>query len=225
MAVSDLIQILLRRWYVVVVGMICTVAAFVALSDSPRVYSAQTDVVFLAPGNGAIRGLNDGLAQTLVDFASLVGKQVTDGQASLKLSSPSATLYGTGVREGVSIALADAGGQWGHMFNRPVLSVQVVDSSSEEVTNVLNGIVRDISRTATTLQNETAAPSTEFITVETVPEEIEINSIGQTRTSVAKGFVALTAVGGGLTLATAIQWDRMAHRAKRREVTRAASER
>jgi hypothetical protein len=200
----------------------CTMVAFVVLSDSPRVYSAQTDVVFLAPGNGAIRGLNDGLAQTLVDFAGLVGKKVTDGRPSLKLSSPSATLYGTGVREGVSISLADAGGQWGHMFNRPVLSVQVVDSSSEEVANVLNSIVRDISRTATTLQSETGAPSTDFITIETVPEAIEINSIGQTRTSVAKGLVALTIVGAGLTLGAAIWLDR-SRREKRRGVAYVAA--
>lgn len=222
MTVLALFRVLLARWYVVVLGCVCTAGAFMALHDSPRVYSAQTDVVFVLPGNVAIRGLNYEFAQTLINFAGLVEKRVNDGQPSLKLSSPSATLYGTGVREGISISLADAGGQWQRSFNRPVLSVQVVDSSPEDVTKAMSGVVHDITKTAEALQEESGTERGQFIMVETAPESIEINSVGATRASIAKGLVALTAVGIGATVATAIGLDRALLRLRNRQRTHVA---
>lgn len=216
MTVLALWKVLLARWYVVLLGLAVTATAFASLADSPRVYSAQTDVVFVLPGNVAIRGLNDGFAETLINFSGLVEQKVNEGRSSLKLSSPSATLFGTGVREGSSISLADAGGQWQRSFNRPVLSVQVVDSSPEEVTVVMTAIVRDIARTAESLQAESGTDSSKFITVETAPESIEITSFGATRMSTAKGLVALTTVGAGLTLAAALLSDRAITRIRNR---------
>ncbi|GGE91739.1 hypothetical protein [Mycetocola zhadangensis] len=208
MTVLALWRVLLARWYVVLIGLACTTAAFLALDDSPRVYSAQTDVLFVLPGNVGIRGLNDGFAETLINFTGLVGEKVNEGRTSLKLSSPSAPLFGTGVREGASISLVDAGGQWQRSFNRPVISVQVVDSSPENVESVMKGIVQDISRTAENVQAESGTDASKYITIETAPESIEITSFGATRMSTAKGLIALTIVGGGLTIGTAVYLDR-----------------
>lgn len=209
MTIRMLWRVLRKRWYIVALGIGCIAGTFAAFIASPRVYFAQTDVVFVAPGDEAIGGLNDRIAQTLIDFAAVVEKKVNAERPSFRLASPTATLYGTGVSEGTSVALADAGGQWEHSFNRPVLSVQVVDSSAERVRKTLSSIVENISSTATSLQSESGADPARFITIETAPAISEVGSIGPTRASVVKGFAALTVAGLGLTGAAAVLVDRL----------------
>lgn len=215
MTIIQLIRSLKRRWYVVVVGAILTVAAVLVFSKSERVYFAQTNVVFEAPGAPTVAGVYNGFSESLISFAAVVERTVNGSSESVHLSSPTATLYGIGVRQGSSVTLADRGGQWSHVFDRPVLSVQVVDSSPERVRASMAAIISDISNAAESVQSGSGAPIGARITVTTTPEQPDIASFGQTSTSRIKGIAAMVSVGFGLTAAAACILDSSALRRRR----------
>lgn len=195
MTIIQLIRILRRRWYVLVVGAVCTVAAVTVFSQNERVYFAQTNVVFEAPGSPTVAGVDNGFSESLNYFAAVVERTVNGSSASVRLSSPTATLYGIGIRQGSSVSLADGGGQWSHVFDRPILSVQVVDSSPERVNAGMAAVISDISTAAESMQSESGAPIDARITVTTTPEQPEIASFGQTSTSRIKGAASMVSVG------------------------------
>lgn len=215
MTTVQLLGILRRRWYVLIVSIACSVAAMSVFSETERVYFAQTDVVFEAPGVPTVAGVNSGYSESLSFFAGIVERAVNSGSDSVRLSSPTATLYGIGVHQGKSVALADRGGQWSHVFDRPVLWVQVSDSSPERVAAVMAAVVSDIATTAESMQSLSGAPPGTRITVTTTPENPEIVSFGQTSASRAKGFASMAVVGFGLSAAVACLVDRFALRSRR----------
>ncbi len=215
MTIIQLTRSLRRRWYVLVVGVVCTVAAVMVFSKNERVYFAQTNVVFEAPGAPTVAGVDYGFSESLNYFAAVVERTVNGSSASVRLSSPTATLYGIGIRQGRSVSLADGGGQWSHVFDRPVLSVQVVDSSPERVYAGMAAATSDISTAAETMQSESGAPLDTRITVTTTPEKPEIASFGQTSTSRIKGAASMVSVGVALSASAACILDSAALRRRR----------
>jgi hypothetical protein len=210
MTTDQLLKILRRRWYVLIVGLTCTIAALLVFSEREKVYFAHTDAVFEAPGAPTMAGVNSGFSESLTYFAGVVERAV-DGHSDFgRLSSPTATLYGIGVHQGKSVALADRGGQWVHVFDRPVLSIQVVDSSPERVAAVMAAAVSDIVSTAESMQSASGAPPNTHVTVTTTPEQPQIVSFGQTLAGKVKGVVSMAVLGFGLTATVACLVDRYA---------------
>ena len=217
MTTAQLLRVLARRWYVFVAGLCCTWAAFALLAQSGTVYAAQADYVFVEPGlPGESRSLTGAQPQTLIDFTAIVERKVLAGTKPAKLASPSASLFGTGIREGTSIGMLDSGGQWVPAFSRPVLSVQVAAPSPAEVQDGMDAALAEVRRVSTALQLETGAQPDSFITVERSPEDLIITSFGKTRMGEAKAFAALTAAGLGLSCGAALAVDTAAARRVRR---------
>lgn len=213
-----LIEILVRRWYVVLAGILCTFLAFWVLSQSETVYAAQSDLVFLAPGlPGQSRHLTETESQTLIDFTAIVERKVLAGSPSAKLASPTASLFGTGIREGTSINMLDTGGQWVSSFSRPVLSVQVAGPSREQVSEGMEEVLAEVRAVSRDLQIEAGADPASLITVERAPEELIITSFGTTRLGQAKALVALGTSGLALSCAAAAAVDAAATRRGRRK--------
>jgi hypothetical protein len=207
--VASLAAIVFRRWYVFAAGLMVTASVFMVCRQPQPVYWTQAEMVFVDPGNAGIKGLNAGWSSTLIDFAGIVGQKVDEGQDSIELTSPEATLYGAGIRQGHSVRLFENGGQWARAFNRPVLAIQIVDSSEERVRTELDRLTNDISRTAIGLQAAKGANRKYFITAERTPQEITVLSFGQTRSGSFKGAAALLTVGTGASMATSVLIDRI----------------
>lgn len=217
MTTAQIFGALGRRWYVFLAGLCCTWAAFTLLGQSEPVYAAQSDYVFVEPGiPGESRNLTGTEPQTLIDFTAIVERKVLAGTKPAKLASPSASLFGTGIREGTSIGMLDSGGQWVPAFGRPVLSVQVAAPSPAQVRNRMDAVLAEVRRVSATLQRESGAQPGSFITVERSPDVLNITSFGKTRTGEVKAFAALTAAGLGLSCAAAIAVDSAAARRTRR---------
>lgn len=216
MTVAQMLPLLLRRWYVVVAGVACTWFVCTAFMLTPSVYAAQMDVVFVVPGGVASSRTDDAFAGPLINFTSVVAVRVNAVRPSVKLSSPSAELYGLGVREGVSVTIADAGGQWERIFNAPLIRIQAVDSSPERVSAALDEVVADISAAATSIQDESGVGQSVRIGVETVPLRPEVFAYSRTRTSEAKASAAAWLVGLSLTASAAALSDRWARSRRRR---------
>lgn len=210
MTTAQLITVLLRRRFVVLAGVACTWAVGGALLLIPRVYGTQMEVVFVAPGGAALSRPGDAFTEPMINFAGLVALKVNGDHPSVRLSSPTAALYGLGVREGVSVALADSGGQWGSIYKSPVIRIQVVNSSPEEVASVLYETVTEIASAATSIQNDSGVKDGDKIGMETVPDQAEVFAYTRTRTSETKAMAAVAVLGLSLTACAATLWDRLA---------------
>jgi len=212
--VLDLLRISLRRWYILLLGLACIAATCVVLQREEGVYWAQSEVLFLAVD--ADNPLEDP-TEGVIHFASVVQESVDTGPLDLKLSSPSATLHGSGVREGVISTLADAGGQWESNFNRALIRVEAVNSSPERVRSDITRVVDDITTAADQLQSGDAITGSARVLVDSGSGEISVGYMGSTRGSRYRGFALVTLLGGGITLAVAAVVDRrLAARASRR---------
>ena len=208
MTVLDVLGLIARRWYIVVLGLLVTVAIGLSLERTTGVYWARADVLFLADESSAGGNPLQNQTDSVIHFASVVQQSIGKNSVQLKLSSPNATLQGSGTREGYVARLSDAGGQWASNFNRAVIEVEVVDSSPEEVRRVLDEVLGRISDATEQVQREAGVDPAAFITVDTADDDVSIGYMGSTRGSRIRGLAAVALVGGTLTLVAAAAFDR-----------------
>lgn len=141
MTTRQFIGVLLRRWYVVVGCLLLTVAGLNLAQGVRGVYWTEVDIVFLAPNSANALEYQ---SESLVHFAAVIEREFNGSTDPARVASTSVTLYGTGVSRGHQVTLPNQGGQWSTNFNRPVLAVEVVDSSPERVDEVRAGIMSRI---------------------------------------------------------------------------------
>lgn len=219
MTAGALLQIMLRRWLIVAVGVVLTVSASLFLADGERTYSAKMDLVFVQPGAGSMVNVSDNVLPSLINFAGIIQRRVSHDGTPVELPSSSATLYGSGVREGYSITLPNSGSQWTVSYSRPVLAVQAVGSSPERVRQTLSLVLAQVESAAHELQADSRAPAEQLIVVERSPASPEITDLGSTKSGQMKGALALSTVGLGLTAFVAFEVDRLAARRSLRRST------
>lgn len=219
MTVSELVGVLIRRSYVVVIGVALTAVAGLTLLRPSPLHWTQVDVVFVGPGEAASGSSNETNTESLVAFAGVVEREL-NGRPVQRLSSPSAPIYGAGIREGTSIVLPNLGGQWQNSFRRPVLSVQAVDATPEAVLSRLAAAMERIQLTTTRVQDELAVPEAARITFQTAPADPVVSYVGQTGAGRARVVLAVGALGAALTVAAAVEADRFLRRRedRRRQV-------
>jgi hypothetical protein len=206
--VVELLLVCLRRWYVLLVGVLCVAAVAFTLDRTPGVYFAQVDVLFLADDSSAGGNPLQNQEDSVIHFASVVQQSVSDGAVQLRLSSPSATLQGSGIREGYVARLSDAGGQWESSFNRAVIEIEVVDSSPAEVNRVLDEVLGRIESETERIQSDAGIDPAAWVTADSETDDVSIGYMGSTRGSRLRGLAAVALVGGAATLVTAALFDR-----------------
>jgi len=208
MTSSQLIRILLRRWYIVLACAVLTVLAVNLTGTVRGVYWNEVDVVFL-PGNSsnALEYQTDGL----VHFAAVIEREFNGVSDTAGASSSSATLYAAGVRRGYRVILPNAGGQWRTNFNRPVLAVEVVDSSPERVRQVREEVLGRIDELVRSRQEGLGIAPGNFIVALRSPQEPVVGFIAG---NLPRARIALGICGVGAAVAASVLVDRLL--AKRR---------
>jgi hypothetical protein len=205
MTVEQVVRALARRWYIVAVGLACIAMMMVGAMGRAGVYTTQVDVVFLAPANPVGANILESSQDSLIYFAAIVATEVNEGKRAPRLSSATATLFGTGVRDGYSVALPNTGGQWANNFSRPVLDVQVVGPSAEKVRDVLAAVLGKIDTVAADHERAAGAPPATWITTELAPATPAVSYVsGQPR----RGAMAIGMLGFAATALAAVRLDR-----------------
>jgi hypothetical protein len=189
-----------RRWYVVAAIVVLAVVGGWLAERVPGVYATQVKVVFLPP---------DGTLQeqpaSLIHFAAAVQREYNRGADGPRVSSSSATLYGEGVRSGSTVELADAGGQWGTNFNRPVLVVEAVDSTPHLLQVRVKSVLSAISDLSLQRQQKAGVVTSQYIKTEISPQEPVLTYVGGSRIRALGGIAAL---GFGLVMVCPVLVDR-----------------
>lgn len=217
MTVKDLLHLGRRRWYIFALGLVCAVTGSLILKAEPWTYVARTEFVMISPANSAGVVIPEDTRTSLISFADVVTRKFNDEEPTHTLSSPSATLFGNGIRKGSSVKLLNSGTQWQSSFAGPVISVQVVGSTEAQVQNELDSIASRIARITKDVQDGRGINAKTYITSEVDPTRIVISAFGPTRTSRTKGTLLLIACALGISMLVARALDTWDLRRMRRQ--------
>lgn len=205
---SEFLAALLRCWYVLLVGGLLTLATMALLIGKRGVYTAQMDVVMLPPSAEGQGNPIEGRSDSLIYFAAIVERELNNGPIQDRFASAEATLAGAGVRQGFSITLPNAGGQWQTNFGRPVLSLEVVDTDLDNVRQVMAEQIGRIDQALIEVQDREGVAPKDRITSGLSPAEPVVSYVGGSRSKVVVG-VALLGIGLSVTFALIVdRWRR-----------------
>jgi hypothetical protein len=214
------LEVLRRRWWLLMGLLALTAAGVWMLPAHAGVYWTRTSIVFLPPaGSAKVGNVLEGSDPSLIYFAAAVERATNGGAQAPRLSSPEATLYGTGVRQGRSVSLVDTGGQWRSNFNRPMLTVEVVDTSEARAREVASTLMAQIQGRAAALQHQAGAAPRSMIRTEPSPETPVITYVGGHH---GRAAAAVLLLGTGISLVTTVQLDRLLRGRRRRGARLAA---
>lgn len=169
MTSAQLLALLRRRWYVVVVGALFTMASALAIRSSEGVYETRVDVMFLIPQSARYPNNIQHSSSGVIAMAGLV-ESVLNGTRELPAASSSGvTMSGRGLTLGSTITLPDTGGQWANNFSKPVLTVEVVGPSEDWVRAEVDRQVARIRQEVSSWQSADNVRKSDLITVTQSP--------------------------------------------------------
>jgi hypothetical protein len=128
------------RWYLLALGLLLTAAAVVLVPPAQGVYWVRAGLVLLPPNHESSNPLRVE-SESLIYFAAAVEREFNENGSRARAATSDATLYGEGVRQGYTVVLNSIGSQWSPGYDRPHISIQVVDSTPERARAVFNDIV------------------------------------------------------------------------------------
>jgi polysaccharide biosynthesis protein PslJ len=188
-----------RLWPLAVAGLIATLVGSYLAATAAGVFYEQANVIFIAP-NGS--GFEAG-PSSLVSTAGLVATQLGD-QGPVPLS-PTATIVGAGIRDGVWVRLPNEGGQWATNFDQENLDVEVVGGRIDQVQAEMDATVAKIRTLLRTDQLSAGARPNQLISIGMSPPSPVVFYM---RGSAARAGITVFALGLILTLTSVMVLDR-----------------
>jgi hypothetical protein len=190
----ELIRALVRRWPIVLIGAVCTIAlGYLAISDK-GVYFTRTEIIFLAPTSSLYPNALKTQSEDIIDTAGVVAKRINGSGEVTKFASPDVTLVGEGVRDGWSLRLPDTGGQWAANFQDQMLLLDIVAPTEEEVRERQTELIARVQSELNALQREKGVAPVNDITAAPAPASTVIFHVGGSKPRVL-GMTALLGVG------------------------------
>jgi hypothetical protein len=209
--VWQLTAILRRQWLVTLFGSIAVVAFLFHLGHLDGLYYQKVEVIFLAPESPRINTFQNATG-SLISTAGVISQVVGSSDSGAAPVAANATLVGTGVKHGYSVRLPNDGGQWAINYTRPVLDVQAVGTSAEEVTATMTAVEARINQELTRREDDFGVrPKYRITTRLSPPIAFVSHSDGSPIRRLAAGLL----LGVGLTAGAAVTVDRWRRSAKR----------
>lgn len=184
------------RLLLVLAGAALTTAAAARVLTLPTTYSSQVDVVFLLPLTPQNPNSLQFRSESLIDFAAVAQRTVSASQTGAAATSDEVTLTGQGVRHGFSVRLPNSGGQWATNFDRPVLDVQAVGSSPDEVLTTMQRILQAIRESVSARQVAAGVTPAQRVAVSLSPGQLPVFANAGSH---LRALGATLLLGGGLT--------------------------
>lgn len=202
LSASDLVKLLLRRWYVVVLGAVLSVGALSVTTGQPGVYYTQFNLVLLAPTEQYYPNKMEDPRHALAPLAGVIATDWNDTHPPLFTASGDTTLFGEGLRQGVQVRVPNQGSQWEPAYLTPNISVQVVDSAPETVAANAARITSELNTLLLSRQEAMGVRPTMRVTMLAAPEVPSVDYISGSRTRAALA----TGVVGAILTVIAVYW-------------------
>lgn len=185
-----------RQWYVLLVVLLCVAGAIALMLEAGGLYSTSTVIQFAQPerSRGSIGANSDLENDNFIAFAGAVASEVNNGKPVMRYARESAPLYGAGIREGILVALPDAGGQWMTSYTRAEIEIQIVGPTRDWVSSQQEVLIDKVFNSSRTLQGA-AYHSRSSIQASVVPLTTNIEHVTASRGEQLIGIVAMLAAG------------------------------
>lgn len=206
MGIWDVLQALVRRWYVVLPVALLALGASYGVKEKPGVYWSRAEVTFLAPSSTTNPNALTTQSTDLVVTASLVAKHINGNLTWNKLSDPAATILGEGVYDGWAVRVPDYGGQWTRYYARQVLDVQVSGPTEADVRERQTELLARIDTELADMQQGVA--QVDRITATVVPNPPNVFYFPGSRTR-ALAMIWVLAVAAAVTAAVELERRRI----------------
>ena len=205
MTIVDLVQILARRWAVLLGLLVVTGLSAFHLSSAHIVYWSETNVRFVAPGPQNSNSLLT-TTDSVIATAGLIASEFNDSNPGPRLSSDDVSIVDAGILDGVLVRLPNAGGQWATNFNEPRLDVQTSGSDPEGVRARAVAAVASIETLLRQHQQDSHVVATELIVTHASPAvPIVAEAVG----SRVRALVVTGVVGSALSIAVVLYVDQL----------------
>lgn len=221
MTSKGLISLLLRRWYLVLVGAAITLGVAATTTDPAGVYWTQFHVVLLPPTYEEFPNELEDSPYSLSPLAGVVVAEYNGTNPSLLTSSSDTTIYGMGDRKGVMVRMPNQGNQWFPTYSSPNIDVQVADSSPERVVAQSKQVTADLQTILNRLQRSVGVAPSARVSMIASATEPAIDHVSGSRT---RALGALAVVGAALTVISIYWLERLRIRRRTQATSRASSE-
>jgi hypothetical protein len=209
MEITAVTAALLRRWYVVLLGVLVTVGLVYGVHEKVRpTYDATASVLLLPPTKSGDEATNPLFALGGLDQPSSLVVAYLTGEAATK---PWAEQFPTSTRDIVVDPLSRG----------PIIMITVHDPSPTTVMNALHSAIDQVPAALTLLQDKVEAPAKDRVT--SSPLTVDLAPATDSSKS-TRAMIAALGLGAMLTLATAVSVDSLAARRRDRRAARAAAE-
>ncbi|WP_028659479.1 hypothetical protein [Nocardioides insulae] len=217
MTTAEVMQVLRRRFWVVLLVLVGTAAVLYSVHARPGVYSSRVDVVLIAPpaATSATDASLVSSSENLIALAGLVERRVNAGVEKPAATSQEVDLAGIGIQDGVLLTLPNAGGQWNYNFTSPMLSVQAVGPDPDGVAERRDAAIADVRRALLELQQEEGVRPERRVSTRVVPAA---PPVFYNRGSDLRAVATVLLIGGVLAVAGAVLVDHLLRRRRSRSV-------
>lgn len=213
MTTPELVHVLLRRWYLMMVGAAISLVVLYQVTHVSPTYFTQYSVVLLPPSSRTFPNTIEDPHYGLTPLAGLVVADYNAGAREPLMGSAETTLYGEGLRRGSRVRLPNDGSQWQPMYDKPNIDVQVVDPNPEVVRVRATEISTDLIRILKQRQDAAGVRSTMRVTALVSSQDPIVVPVGGSRSRAA---LAVTVSGATITSILVVLLDRYLMRRPRR---------
>lgn len=198
----DVLQAVLRRWWVMLVVLGATVVVASAFKASP-VYWARYDLNLVAPDRSGEVYSRTTAPTGVTAMAGILEVMLSGNHAEPQAAQQTAPLFGLRDHRGLQVLAKDKGFQWSRDYVA-ALSVQIAEPSAAEVDAQATALAERARTTLAAFQDQQGVPTASRITLEE-PSAIEVVELYPARTRASVGAILL---GTSLAVALSVGVDR-----------------
>lgn len=202
MTSRELLSVVLRRWYFMLLGVAISIGALYLITHRPGIYWTQFNVVVLAPVHKYYPNNLENPDDALAPMAGLLVADWNGDDRPLLTASGETTLFGEGQRQGIQVRMPNQGSQWLPLYYSPNIDVQVVDSNPEMVALEARRVSAELNALLENRQDALGIPPAARMMTIASPAEPTIRYVSGSRTRAA---LATGVVGAALTT-IAVYW-------------------
>jgi hypothetical protein len=211
--VEQLLDSMLTRWHVLLLGLLLTAVMCVVTWRAPGVYWATTKVYLLVPATSSRPNQLAPDDSVAIPLAGLIATEINDGVPLRRATSPDATLVDEGIYDGWAVFIPDSGGQWAHNFTESSLIVQASGATPEVVQSRMNELFDRIARLVAAHEDAAQVPLGSRVEFALSPSTVAVQYSNGHR---SRALVVVALLGFGLSVAACIVVDRALMARRRR---------
>lgn len=209
----EVARALLRRWWVVVGGLVVTVAFVSTHAPAAPLYWARYDLFLVAPDQSGEVYSRTAPPASVTSLATLLEVLLDGNKPAPRAASQDVPVFGLSARPGVEVQAKDTGFQWNRDYSA-ALAVQIAMPSSNEVRREASVLAREARLNLKQIQDQQGVSRKQRVTVEE-PSAIDVTKVTPAPTRAAAGALIL---GSALTVLLAVRIDRLILTRRRRDV-------